>query len=59
MAKWLRPSGTVIETNDLPSTLQWCLDAGWTRAEKIQKPPLNEDGVKPPKKYKTRKSDRG
>ena len=29
MIKWLRPSGTEIETNESESTIDYCLSLGW------------------------------
>lgn len=29
MAKWKRPSGTVIETNDREETIEYCVSLGW------------------------------
>lgn len=29
MIKWLRPSGTEIETNEMESTIDYCLSLGW------------------------------
>jgi hypothetical protein len=30
---WIRPSGTVIETNDLPATIAKAEELGWEEAE--------------------------
>ena len=32
--KWLRPSGTEIETNDSEETIEYCKSLGWKPAEK-------------------------
>ena len=29
MAKWKKPSGVEIETNDLPETIEYCESLGW------------------------------
>lgn len=31
MIKWTKPSGQVVETNDLPATIKTALDLGWVR----------------------------
>jgi hypothetical protein len=31
--KWIRPSGTEIETNDRDVTIEYCESLGWERAE--------------------------
>jgi hypothetical protein len=32
--KWIRPSGSEIETNDLEETIKHCESLGWKRKEK-------------------------
>jgi len=58
--KWIRPSGTEIETNDREVTIEYCKSLGWKEAEtrKVMSPP-KEGSVKKEKKAvkKTKKED--
>ena len=29
--EWIKPSGVVIETNDMPETIEYCESLGWER----------------------------
>lgn len=31
MIKWIRPSGTEIETNERAETIEYCVSLGWER----------------------------
>lgn len=33
MIKWIRPSGSEIETNDFKGTIEGCLAMGWKRVD--------------------------
>ena len=47
MAKWKRPTGSLIETNDLPDTIIAATKAGWERlAEKPAKKPAAKKPAK-------------
>lgn len=35
--KWIRPSGSEIETNDEPLTVEHCKSLGWKEAKKPKK----------------------
>jgi hypothetical protein len=37
MIKWKRPSGSEVETNSLPGTIQACEKMGWKRIKKTNK----------------------
>lgn len=49
--RWIRPTGSEIETNDLPETVEACEKMGWKRADKPER--KDEEPVKrrgrPPK----------
>ena len=34
MIKWIRPSGSEIETNDSKETIEHCESLGWKKADK-------------------------
>jgi len=34
MIMWDRPSGTQLETNELPETIAYCESLGWTQVKK-------------------------
>lgn len=34
--KWIRPSGTEIETNDREETIDYCVSLGWRPAEEAE-----------------------
>jgi len=36
--KWIRPSGTEIETNDDKDVVDYCISLGWKPAESEKKP---------------------
>lgn len=42
MAKWLRPSGNELETNDRPETIAHCIAQGWQRVDEV--PDTDGDG---------------
>lgn len=52
MAKWKKPNGNKIETNDLDATVEHCASLGW---ERLDKPSKGDKEVKPsPKKVKAK-----
>lgn len=42
MIKWIRPSGTVIETNERKETIDYCVSLGW---EPYQEPTVDPEDV--------------
>jgi len=36
--KWIRPSGSIIETNDNKATIEHCVQLGWKHQEENIKP---------------------
>jgi hypothetical protein len=38
MIKWIRPSGTEIETNESEASIEVAKALGWKRADKAEKP---------------------
>ena len=46
--KWMRPSGTILETNDFPGTIEDCEKKGWKRV----------DDDKPKKRGRPKKDDK-
>ncbi len=51
--KWLRPSGTTIETNDRDETIEYCLKIGWTEYDAQKN---NDSEQEAPKKQKKKGS---
>lgn len=48
--KWIRPSGTEIETNDTEDVIDYCISLGWKPAESEKKPARKKAKKKTAKK---------
>lgn len=56
MAKWKKPNGSEIETNDMDATIAYCESLDWTRLDKKTKGDPEVKSFANPKKVKAKAS---